>query len=70
MIVPNKEQGMIRQWQNLSYKDRFAHSHQINFDFVKVAGSMGLQARRLADPKNMTEALQWLIKMDSERFSR
>lgn len=52
---------MITQWQNLFYEYRFAHSHQINPDYVKVADSIGLQARRLADPKDMTEALEWLI---------
>lgn len=64
IVLNNEEQGMITQWQNLFYEDRFAHSHQINPDFVKVADSMGLQARRLADPKDMTEALQWLINTD------
>ncbi|KAH8736626.1 thiamine diphosphate-binding protein [Ilyonectria robusta] len=64
IILNNEEQGMVTQWQNLFYEDRYAHTHQVNPDFIKVAEAMGVQQRKLIKAEDTTEALQWLI--DSE----
>lgn len=64
IVLNNEEQGMITQWQNLFYEDRYAHCHQTNPDFVGVAEAMGLQARRLAAPADTEAALAWLIDTD------
>ncbi|KAJ6789900.1 hypothetical protein PWT90_03414 [Aphanocladium album] len=61
IVLNNEEQGMITQWQNLFYEDRYAHCHQANPDFVKVAEAMGLQARRLSRPEDVRASLEWLI---------
>lgn len=64
IVLNNEEQGMVTQWQNLFYEDRYAHTHQVNPDFVKLAESMHVQSRRLVDPAKTVDALKWLI--DSE----
>ncbi|XWX00143.1 hypothetical protein V2A60_008162 [Cordyceps javanica] len=64
IVLNNEEQGMITQWQNLFYEDRYAHCHQVNPDFVKVAEAMGLQARRLSSPEDARASLEWLIGTD------
>lgn len=64
IVLNNEEQGMVTQWQNLFYEDRYAHTHSVNPDFMKLSDAMGVQHRRLIKPEEMTEALQWLI--DSE----
>jgi acetolactate synthase I/II/III large subunit len=64
IVLNNEEQGMVTQWQNLFYEDRYAHTHQRNPDFMKLADSMGIQGRRLVKPEEVREGLQWLI--DSE----
>ncbi|KAK8918199.1 Acetolactate synthase catalytic subunit, mitochondrial [Metarhizium anisopliae] len=64
IVLNNEEQGMVTQWQNLFYEDRYAHTHQVNPDFVKLAESMHVQSRRLVDPAETVDALKWLI--DSE----
>ncbi|KAI0144288.1 thiamine diphosphate-binding protein [Xylariaceae sp. FL1272] len=64
IVLNNEEQGMVTQWQNLFYEDRYAHTHQQNPDFMKLADAMGVQHRRLIDPEETTEALQWLIDTD------
>jgi hypothetical protein len=51
----------VTQWQNLFYEDRYAHTHQRNPDFMKLADSMGVQGRRLVKPEEVREGLQWLI---------
>jgi acetolactate synthase-1/2/3 large subunit len=64
IVLNNEEQGMVTQWQNLFYEDRYSHTHQRNPDFMKLADAMGIQHRRLVKPDDTVEALRWLI--DSE----
>ena len=61
IILNNDEQGMVTQWQSLFYEDRFAHTHQKNPDFVKLAEAMRVQARRCSTPAEVDECLQWLV---------
>lgn len=64
IILNNEEQGMVTQWQNLFYEDRYAHTHQVNPDFIKLAESMRVQARRLSNPADTVDSLKWLINTD------
>ncbi|OLN97211.1 Acetolactate synthase catalytic subunit, mitochondrial [Colletotrichum chlorophyti] len=64
IVLNNEEQGMVTQWQNLFYEDRYAHTHQQNPDFMKLADAMGVQHRRLIKPDEVVEALEWLINTD------
>lgn len=61
IVLNNEEQGMVTQWQNLFYEDRYAHTHQRNPDFLKLADAMGVQGRRLSKPGDTIDALKWLI---------
>ena len=60
IVLNNEEQGMVTQWQSLFYEDRFAHTHQRNPDFIKLADAMGVSARRCVKPADVEGALKWL----------
>lgn len=62
IVLNNEEQGMVTQWQSLFYEDRFAHTHQRNPDFVKLAEAMGVQAQRCVKPEDVDANLRWLIE--------
>ncbi|RYP39472.1 hypothetical protein DL767_002206 [Monosporascus sp. MG133] len=64
IVLNNEEQGMVTQWQNLFYEDRYAHTHQKNPDFMKLADAMGVQHRRVSKPEETMDALKWLISTD------
>ncbi|PYH42540.1 acetolactate synthase [Aspergillus saccharolyticus JOP 1030-1] len=64
IVLNNEEQGMITQWQNLFYEDRYAHCHMKNPDFMKLAKAMHVQHRRVTKPEDVAEALDWLINTD------
>jgi len=66
LVLNNEEQGMVTQWQSLFYNDRFAHTHQRNPDFVKLAEAMHVQARRTTKLATLKEDLQWLIEGSGE----
>ena len=64
IILNNEEQGMVTQWQNLFYEDRYAHTHQKNPDFMKLAEAMHVQCKRVSKPEEVREYLEWLINSD------
>ncbi|OJJ80793.1 uncharacterized protein ASPGLDRAFT_69236 [Aspergillus glaucus CBS 516.65] len=64
IILNNEEQGMVTQWQNLFYEDRYAHTHQQNPNFMEFAKEMRIQHRRISKPGEVTDALTWLINTD------
>ncbi|KAK4233067.1 thiamine diphosphate-binding protein [Achaetomium macrosporum] len=64
IVLNNEEQGMVTQWQNLFYEDRYSHTHQKNPNFQKLADAMGVQHRRLVKPDETVEALKWLIESE------
>ncbi|KAG7407325.1 Acetolactate synthase catalytic subunit [Fusarium oxysporum f. sp. rapae] len=64
IVLNNEEQGMVTQWQNIFYEDRYAHTHQSNPDFIKLAEAMRVQNRRVSKPEDVVDALKWLINTD------
>ncbi|KAK3318258.1 thiamine diphosphate-binding protein [Apodospora peruviana] len=64
IVLNNEEQGMVTQWQNLFYEDRYAHTHQKNPDFMKLADAMGVKHRRCIKPDDVVDSLKWLIESD------
>ncbi|PGH30585.1 acetolactate synthase, large subunit, biosynthetic type [[Emmonsia] crescens] len=64
IVLNNEEQGMVTQWQSLFYEDRFAHTHQLNPDFVKVSEAMGVQAKLCSKPSDVESSLKWLIESE------
>ncbi|KAF2863868.1 acetolactate synthase [Piedraia hortae CBS 480.64] len=61
IILNNEEQGMVTQWQSLFYNDRFAHTHQRNPNFVKLAEAMNVPARRTCTLATLEDDLKWLV---------
>ena len=52
IILNNDFQGMVKQWQDLFYQERYSHTEMHNPDFVKLAEAMhcgGFGCRKKAD---------------------
>ncbi|RJE23570.1 Acetolactate synthase [Aspergillus sclerotialis] len=64
LLLNNEEQGMVTQWQNLFYEDRYSHTHQKNPNFVALARSMNVAAEYCSKPSEVEEKLKWLIESD------
>ena len=48
VVINNHVLGMVRQWQNLFYGQRYSHTTlRDKVDFVKVAEAMGAKAKRV-----------------------
>ncbi|KAH3663615.1 hypothetical protein OGAPHI_005016 [Ogataea philodendri] len=62
VVLNNEEQGMVTQWQSLFYDYRYAHTHQTNPDFVKLAEAMGLKAFRVTKQEEMVDGVKQLLE--------
>jgi acetolactate synthase-1/2/3 large subunit len=62
LLFNNEEQGMATRWQGRFYEGRYARKHQLNTDFLKLAGAMGLRhVRRVVEPADVVDSLEWLV---------
>jgi acetolactate synthase-1/2/3 large subunit len=59
IIVNNKSLGMVRQWQELFYKERYSHVDlQASPDFVKLVEAYGGVGMRVTTPEEARAAIQ------------
>lgn len=66
IIFNNSYLGMVRQWQELFHDSRFSFtdlSHS-NPDFIKIAEGMGCKARRITNPSDVDESIEWMFGIE------
>ena len=57
VIINNSVLGMVRQWQDLFYEERYSYTTlQDKVDFVKVAEGLGVQAKKITDIEQFKDA--------------
>ncbi len=62
IIMNNGYLGMVRQWQQLFYGRRYSNTVlEVQPDFVKLAESYGIKARRIRKKSEVAEALKELV---------
>ncbi|MDK6233399.1 biosynthetic-type acetolactate synthase large subunit [Aerococcus sanguinicola] len=66
MILNNEVLGMVHQWQDKFYGQRYSHSEFLdkNPDFVKLSEALGVKAARVSDPAEMEAAIDAMLAYD------
>jgi len=66
VIINNFWQGMVRQWQQAFYEERYSHSNMANGmpDFMKLADAYGVKGLRVSDRHNLDEIVQEVLAYD------
>ncbi|MGN7295671.1 acetolactate synthase large subunit [Ferdinandcohnia sp. SAFN-114] len=63
IILNNKALGMVRQWQQLFYKERYSHSLIPNQpDFMKLADAYGIKGLRATNEQEAEQVLKEAIE--------
>lgn len=63
IIFNNNFLGMVRQWQELFYEERFSQSEwNYNPDFVKLAGAYGIPAMKITKKSEIDSAIEFFLK--------
>jgi len=57
-VINNGFLGMVRQWQELFYERRYAATPMISPDFVKLAESYGIRAKRVTQRAEIADAVK------------
>lgn len=69
LVFNNNFLGMVRQWQELFYEERFSESEwNYNPDFVKLAEAYSMKARRVSDKNEIESALDFFLEDDAACF--
>ncbi|MBL8018618.1 MAG: biosynthetic-type acetolactate synthase large subunit [Leptospirales bacterium] len=65
LLLNNNFLGMVRQWQELFYEERFAESEwSYNPDFIKLAEAYGISGMRITSPDEIEAGLDFFLKDD------
>jgi acetolactate synthase-1/2/3 large subunit len=63
LLLDNNCLGMVRQWQQLFYDERFSNTvYSRSPDFVKIAQGMGIESFAADDPATLRGAIERAIK--------
>ncbi|WP_412766215.1 acetolactate synthase large subunit [Scrofimicrobium appendicitidis] len=69
-LINNKVLGMVRQWQNLFYDQRYSHTdlaegggEQVP-NFCKLAEAYGMPSRRVTKAEEVDEAIKWALEIN------
>jgi acetolactate synthase-1/2/3 large subunit len=66
IVINNKWQGMVRQWQQAFYGERYSHSNMEKGapNFVKVAEAYGIRAMTISNRQELNENVKEIIEYD------
>jgi acetolactate synthase-1/2/3 large subunit len=57
IILNNSFLGMVRQWQDMFFKKRYASTEMVNPDFVVIAGGFSIPAKRVSERSELKDSL-------------
>ena len=62
IILNNSFLGMVRQWQELFYRERYSSTPMDNPDFPKIAEAYGISSRKVTKREELDDAIQEMLK--------
>ena len=64
VLLDNEYLGMVRQWQQLFFADRYSSVSLQNPDFIKIADGFGVAGEKIIDPAAMPAAVARMLAYD------
>jgi len=64
VLMDNHSLGMVRQWQNMFYDERYSHTTLMEMDFCKIAESFGIKALTIENEAEAESKLKEAIDYD------
>lgn len=61
VILNNEFLGMVRQWQELFFDKRYAHTEMQNPDFIAIAKGYGIKAKLVAERDQLQHSLKEML---------
>ena len=64
ILLNNNFLGMVRQWQEMFFDERYSETRMHNPDFMKIAEAYGIKGRKVVDREDLDEAIADMLKHD------
>jgi acetolactate synthase-1/2/3 large subunit len=64
IILNNNYLGMVRQWQQLFFDNRYSFVELKNPDFITIAKGFGIEGHTCSERENLSDSLDRLLKSD------
>ena len=64
ILLNNNYLGMVRQWQELFFDERYSETHLKNPDFVKIADAYDIKGRKVTERAELDEAIAEMLSHD------
>ena len=64
IILNNDFQGMVKQWQDLFYEERYSHTEMHNPDFVALTNAMNCKGFRCTKHEDLPKVIEDLLNHD------
>ena len=64
ILLNNSFLGMVRQWQELFYQDRYSATVMDNPDFIKIADAYRIAGQKVSDRDELDKAIQTMMEYD------
>jgi acetolactate synthase-1/2/3 large subunit len=61
ILLNNEYLGMVRQWQELFWQERYSEVEMKNPDFVKIAQAYNIPARKVIEREELDDAIQEML---------
>lgn len=61
IILNNGFLGMVRQWQELFFDERYSETHMKNPDFIKIAEAYGIKGKRIEQREDLDATIQEML---------
>jgi len=68
VVLNNEFLGMVRQWQELFFENRYASTEMTNPDFVKIAKGYHIPAQRVSERGDIAAAVKTMLTTDGPYF--
>lgn len=65
LILNNEYLGMVRQWQEMFFEERYSFTQLMNPDFIKIAEAYSVPAMRINKEADLDAALDTMLQADS-----
>lgn len=65
IILNNHFLGMVRQWQEMFFDERYSFTEMKNPDFVAIAKAYGIDGREVLDREHLDDAIADMLKDDN-----
>ena len=61
IVLNNNYLGMVRQWQELFFEERYSETHMRNPDFTMIAKAYNIQSRKVSDRSELDDAIAEML---------